>query len=332
MMRALVHGSSVSRDVLAMLAGSGFELAHQTSRQSLLSLHGTIPELETLVDMSRLESRAQRRALVGTLRGDLLERFEQRRAISDILVWDLADEALGVFEHQGRYVTRTPEVVLSALDGTLARSARHIPFGAQEHFDRWTEAVKLWAHSIETAGFAERAVLVASSWATTTEDGAHVPPYGGVDPATYTAVLPYYVESARAALPTLTVIGQEQPMIAARGVRPPLPFRYSSNSNHLLATELHSIVFGPEGSFPPPFPRVERIARDEFAVHAAPTWADEFALYVTDASGVVKKHPYQRSPDFRVVGLEPETYRFRVFHKAGDRRTAVYSAPEKVSG
>lgn len=331
-MRAFIHGSCVSRDLLAMLAGHGFELTHYSPRQSLIPLLGTIKGLTRYVDASRLTSRFQRRAVEGTLNADLLDQLDRHRTVSDMVLWDITDERLGVYAHNDTFVTRTVELISVGLDAALSQSARHIAFGSDEHFTLWSRALERWAGKIEESKLDDRIVLLAPRWASKFEDGTPTPDSFGLDAQTFESLSADYYAQAQHVLPKMRIVGREVPAFAStRHQWGPAPFHFSDETNHALAAVLYEIGYDPSSEFPPPLPTVVQTSENEFFVHSSTSWADEYALYVANKQGIVQKFPYQDSPEFRVTVEQTGTYRFRLFHKKDELRSVVYSEPMRVS-
>lgn len=335
-MRVFIHGSCVARDLLTVLTGHGFELSFYSPRQSLIPLLGHVQGLEAHLDATRLTSRFQRRALEGTLDADLLQQLDQHASSTDMVLWDLTDERLGVYEYGGAYMTRSLELISSGLDDVLAQHARHIPFGDDEHFGLWTRALQRWAESLESRGLADRVVLLAPSWASTSADGREIRPSYGLSAERHTKLAQRYYDAALATVPNLRVVGRATETFGSYEHQwGPAPFHYSEATNLAFAEDLHRLVFTVEQGFPPPFPTVLVGNGGEVVVHTARSWAEHFALRVRSKSGVVENYPYQQEPQFVVRVSEPGTYLFRVFHRRGDARIGVSSGAcrvTKVSG
>jgi hypothetical protein len=332
-MRVFIHGSCVSRDLLTLLQNDGFELSFYSPRQSLIPLLGHVQGLETHLDATKLTSRFQRRALEGTLEADLLQQLEQHASSTDMVLWDLTDERLGVYEYGGAYMTRSLELISSGLDDVLAQHARHIPFGDDEHFGLWSRALQEWAASLETRGLADRVVLLAPRWASTAEDGRSIPPSYGVSTERHTELAQRYYDAARATVPGLRVVGAATETYGSYEHQwGPAPFHYSEATNRVFAEELHRLVFTAEQQFPPPFPTVLFRNGGEVVIHTARSWADDIALHVRNERHIVEKHPYQQEDRFRVRLPEAGTYQFRVFHRSGELRVGVSSAMYQVPG
>ena len=138
-MRVFIHGSCVSRDLLTVLEQHGHSVSFYSPRQSLIGLLRAVDRLASLADATTLTSRFQQRVLDGTLRSDLTTQLATHAESTDVLMWDLVDERLGVYavpdavgQHSG-YVTRTLELITSGVDATVAETGRLIAFGTDEH-------------------------------------------------------------------------------------------------------------------------------------------------------------------------------------------------------
>jgi hypothetical protein len=332
-MRSFVLGSALARETSGWLAAHRFETAHSSLGQSLLSILGTIPGLEGHADHSRLSTRAQRRALVGTLRGDAIEQVERQRYETDLLLWDITHELQGVYEHSGGYVTRTPELVRTGLDAVLAASARHVAFGTDEHFHLWQLALNEWAKKSAALGLGTRTVLLAPRWQGQFDHGKRLDTIAGISSADLDAVMWHYVQAATRTVEGVHLVGTDVQAIASHArTTEASAFVFVDATSQALAKEVHRLVTNDGAEFPPPLPRVERFGATGFVVHATDDaqGSSEFALYVTSREGVREKLPYQSAPTFHVTIDEPGTYRFRLFYKRPHGRVAVYSGPLKV--
>jgi hypothetical protein len=325
-MRVFIHGSCVSRDLLTLLQDDGFELSFYSPRQSLIPLIGHVHGLGAHLDATKLTSRFQRRALEGTLDADLLQQLEQHAPSTDMVLWDLTDERLGVYEYGGAYMTRSLELISSGIDDVLTQHARHIPFGGDEHFGLWSRALQRWAESLESRGLADRVVLLAPRWAATTEDRRSIPPSYGVSAERHTELAQRYYDAARAAVPNVRIVGRDAKTYGSYEHHwGPAPFHFAESTNAALASVVRDLAFDAAYGFPPPLPDVIQASDGGFTVSTSKGWGEHVALDVIRGREVVHKFPYQTAREFRFSISEPGTYRFKVYHRAGDVRLAAYS-------
>lgn len=195
-----VYGSCVTRDTFSTLPTAEFTLRGYVARQSLIS--ATAGDAGPL-DLSGLESKFQRRMLAGDVAGDLGERLSAQSKAIDLLLWDLADERLGVLvAPDGRTVTRTVEAIKTGLphvrDWTL------VEFGSDEHFTRWAAALRLFCTQLDALGLTTRTALLAIPWATATDAGQPAPDSFGIGSADANArYRRYYREAESVGFPVL---------------------------------------------------------------------------------------------------------------------------------
>ncbi|MFE4465517.1 DUF6270 domain-containing protein [Oerskovia sp. NPDC056781] len=329
-MRVFIHGSCVSRDLLTQLSEHGFELNHYSPRQSLIPLLGTVPDLIQALDTSRLTSRFQRRAAEGTITADVARELDHRHANIDMVLWDITDERLGVYEVGQGYVTRTLELVASGLDTSLQSVGRHIAFGTDEHFHLWSQSTRTWADQLRRRGLADRVVLTAPRWATEFTDGTPTPASTGMDASRYEALATRYYEQVARELPSTRFIGRSAPTTSSRDHRwGPSPFHFSDETNYRMATELYGIAFDAQQEFPPPRPSAQKRGDGTVTVSGRKTWGTQFALHVFQDREPVAKFRYQPVPDFS-LDLPPGTYRAKLFHKNETTVLASSSSSFKV--
>ena len=172
--RVTVYGSCVARDTVDLAGAGRFDVVAYIARQSLLSAdHDASHLFPEGVD---IDSEFQRRMMTGDFAGNLQERLVEAAPEMDVLLWDLADERHGVhlFE-DGTVVTRSidnvrhPEVV-SALE-----SARHLPFGTDEHFRLWSARAERMRELLRGLGIFEKTIVLQVPWALITVDGSPTP-------------------------------------------------------------------------------------------------------------------------------------------------------------
>lgn len=64
-----------------------------------------------------------------------------------------------------------------------------------------------------------------------------------------------------------------------------------------------------------PKPWIEAKSNTAVTVHAFPSWAHEYALYIYRHGALVDRKFYQTSPTFELNKLESGTYHVRAFHR-----------------
>jgi hypothetical protein len=329
-MRVFIHGSCVSRDLLPLLSPHEFQLNFYSPRQSLIPLLGHIGGLEEHLNATNLTSRFQRRAIEGTLRADVLDRLKHHHGETDLVLWDLTDERLGVYEFDGRYMTRSLELISSGLDVTLASMARHIAFGTDEHFDLWASALDLWKRSLTRLRLVDRLVLLAPPWATHLNDGSPTPPSFGTHAIEHAFLAERYYALARSTFPKLHFLGHGSETRASQNHQwGPAPFHYDEGTSARLAHALRGLVYEDVAAFPPPRPIVAPVGPRTVEVTVPKTWAESVALYALQGGQVAVRSGYQDGELFRVRLPEPGEYVFRAFHRALGRAVCIDS--ERVS-
>jgi hypothetical protein len=214
--RTFVYGSCVARDTFDRL-GPGFELSGYVARQSLVSALSDpwdrVPDV-----VQTIESPFQRRMQAGDLTSDLLVHLARRTGALDLLLWDLTDERLGFYVlDDGTVVTRSIELLACGLDDELARTARLVPFGTDEHLRRWVAALDELLERLDGLGLTGRLVVLGLPWARRTDDGRDVAPSFGVTAREGNRRLrPYHAALRR----------REVPMVSMR------PWRVRASSSH----------------------------------------------------------------------------------------------------
>jgi hypothetical protein len=171
--RVLIYGSCVSRDTFEFLDPSRYSLLRYIARQSLISAFS--PADVDDLDLGALSSPFQRRMVLGDIAGSLAQDLFDLGDRTDLILWDLCDERLGVYRHtSGAVVTRSVELVRSGAELRFA-TWEHIPFGTDDHFALWDEALSRFVVLLEEATLARKVLLLAVPWAARTGRGAATP-------------------------------------------------------------------------------------------------------------------------------------------------------------
>lgn len=172
--RVTVYGSCVARDTVDLAGSDRFDVIAYIARQSLLSADQDATV--RFPDDAQIDSAFQRRMMTGDFAGDLDARLTEAADETDVLLWDLADERHGVHVFDdGGVVTRSIDLVrvpevLSAVQG-----ARHVPFGADEHFELWAPRAEQLRDKLVELELFEKSLVLQVPWALVTVDGRRTP-------------------------------------------------------------------------------------------------------------------------------------------------------------
>ena len=171
--RVAIYGSCVSRDTLATMDADRYQVTSYIARQSLLSA-GWDASAHFPSEFTALNE-FQRRNIVTDLRGALLSTLPDPSS-TDLLVWDLVDERHGVYVFpDGSVATRSIDLLMVDELVEATKPARHLPFGNDEHFARWSGAASMFVHALATLGWGDRMLVVAVPWALTNDAGDPTP-------------------------------------------------------------------------------------------------------------------------------------------------------------
>ena len=148
MTNIFIFGSCVARDTAASL-GDGWKITRYIARQSMLSTAHGAANVEGEVE---LESSFQVRCVESDIAGDALEVLRASAASVDVVLLDIMDERLGVYEINGAYVTKTWELEKSGLLQNQPHIVELVPFGSDEHFALWRGAATRVADEVLAVG------------------------------------------------------------------------------------------------------------------------------------------------------------------------------------
>lgn len=342
-LRLVLYGSCVSRDTIDSFVPDAIDLVGYVARQGLASAFG--PAAPTPPEVDRLSSAFQRRMLTGDAASDLVARLDQVSGRTDLVVWDLTDERLGVHElAAGGLRTDSVELRGARAAGRPA-DERHIAFGSPEHLDRFATALSGWRDALVERDLLDRTCLLAPDWASATAQGGEVPPSFEVSSHQANALLPAYLALVDERL-GVPVIGRDHEPFADPAHRWGLaPFHYDDATYTVLAdgiaafaasrglpteglSERRRLPAVNEGDGDPE--RDDSLPRAAISSRAPGSLSVElFGGDLVSASFQLYRgaervhHTHQmRTRSHTVTGLAPGSYRFRVIvvGETGERR------------
>jgi hypothetical protein len=318
--RALIHGSCVSRDTYSRLPAGRFTLVDYVARQSLITAAAPGPDALRYYFEDVLTSRFQRRVTRGSLLGDLGDRIRAVAESIDVLLWDITDERLGVYAMpEGGFTTRTVELIASGADSQVARHGRLIEFGTDEHFALWARATTRWLEALREMRLDERVLLLRAPWAEVSDSGADSPSSFGVRAADFNTAANRYYQFVAETAPGVTVVSPRAPVRSSPdNIWGDAPFHYDEPSYEALALAVTTGVDDPDSALAVPQPVVMETSARSVLVTTAMTWGAAFALHVTRGGDRIVRLPYQRHPTFTVDLPGAGRYGFRVFHRSAD--------------
>lgn len=163
--RITVYGSCVARDAASEMENRGWSVERYIARQSLISA-GRPADVGDL-DLSLLASPFARRCFMSDVVGNLEAQLTAVAARTDLLLWDLTDERLGVLETSpGAFLTRSTEAMTAGLYEGL--TARFLELGTAEHLHLWRPALLRFRSLLERLDLTSRTVLLHVPWVTKT--------------------------------------------------------------------------------------------------------------------------------------------------------------------
>lgn len=172
-LKVLIYGSCVSRDTFEGLDRTRFALVEYVARQSLISAFA--PHTFSL-PVPEDTSRFRARMVEGDLSGNMPSVVTRHASDTDAVLWDLADERLGVYVlPDGSVVTRSADTIGTVLDDACARHGRLVEHGTDEHVALFTDALGHWTDLLRAHGLLEKTVVLAPDWAAQATGGAPVP-------------------------------------------------------------------------------------------------------------------------------------------------------------
>lgn len=234
--RVFVMGSCVARDTFGYLDPRVFRLNDYVARTSLASIFSAGGEPP--VDPELLTSAFQRRMLEIDAASSMPALLEELAPTTDLLLWDLTDERLGLLQHPDGRLT-TDSVDVRAVGGQHLDPMGRIPLGSDQHVELFAEGLERWGGLLTQVGLLRRTVLIAPPWADHTLPPGEPPLSFGVDAARGNELFAPYVALARERweFPILGA-GLSDPASPVDHRWGPAPFHYDEHTYVRLAREI----------------------------------------------------------------------------------------------
>ena len=237
--RITVYGSCVARDSARELEKRGWNVQRYVARQSLISA-GRPADAGDL-DLSVLTSPFARRSFLSDMVGNLEAQLTAVAARTDLLLWDLTDERLGVLETApGAFLTCSTEAMTAGLYDDI--TGRHVELGTTEHLHLWRPALHHFSTFLKQLDLMDRTVLIHVPWAMrTASDEPTISSWGQT--ATETNwVMTRYIDLVRQEAGVRILRAPDELVIADDAHRRgPAPFHYVAALYAWLADELEAI-------------------------------------------------------------------------------------------
>lgn len=171
-----IYGGCVTRDAFEHMKDQ-HALVHYVARQSLIS---AASPATTILSVDNLGAGFQNRSVRGDLQSSLHPHITRLAPGTDLFVFDLLSERLGVYRLPGgTYITKSVELAKTGLIATLPRAAVSVPFGTDAHFALWKPAAEALVARLRMTGLLERALLFEVPWTDVTIAGEAVPRFRG---------------------------------------------------------------------------------------------------------------------------------------------------------
>lgn len=165
MRRVFILGGCTSRDAVDHYPEFDLELGFYVARQSLISAFR--PADPASFDIPDDLPSFQRRMFNWDIRGLLPSKLRAQAPETDVIIWDLMIERVGVAKvESGGMVTRNgvPRSATGKLVGSYA-------FGTQAHVRQWLWALDKWVGLLDELGLRDKTVVNATPWASVDKHG-----------------------------------------------------------------------------------------------------------------------------------------------------------------
>lgn len=255
-----LFGSCVARD-LQEIASSRFYRRAYIARQSLIS--ATTPPY-VFEGRAALDSAWQHRMVLGDLESNLLMRLAEVGSRTDLVIWDLTDERLGVQPlGDGSFGTITPDSLRSGILEAFQEAGDPILFGSAEHLELWGRGLSRFVAVLDALGLRQRTYVLAPQWADLDVAGEQIEREGDRAAADWgRAFAPYLQRLARRGI---TVVPLPEALIRTDSEHKwgRAPYHYVDDAYAHWAREIEALVTAIGGKRPlheaPPEPETNSV-------------------------------------------------------------------------
>lgn len=232
-----IYGSCVSRDTVSFCSPNNVTLRRYIARQSLICAFTPSPELD--LDLSALTSEFQKRMVIGDLERTLVTALPLIAKDSDLLLWDLVDERLGIYLFDdGSAITRSLELINSGAEAQIETQANFIAFGTDSHFELWATALEKFIEALDSAALRNHVRLLDVPWATRDTDGQRIRPSMGTEAKKANSLYRRYFDAASRDIKTIAIGEVLEPRGSANHRWGLAPFHYEDRVYRVIAAAL----------------------------------------------------------------------------------------------
>lgn len=267
---AFLYGSCVSRD-LQELSSRRFYRRAYVARQSLISAANPPYVFE---GTSELSSAWQHRMVLGDLASNLLKRLAEDAPRTDLVIWDLTDERMGVQPLSAdSYGTITPDSLRSGILDAFEDQGDPIRFGTAEHLGLWSDAFERFAALLDSLGMTARTFVLEPRWTDRDSDGAGIEPEGGRPVADWARAYRPYMELIRASGIHIATLPSELVLSDPAHAWGTAPYHYVADAYHHWAREIEALLMREGGKRSMhPIPSGLRTGSGSGEIEAEGTW------------------------------------------------------------
>lgn len=244
MTNIFIYGGCVSRDTFEHLKDS-HALVQYVSRQSLISA-ASLPTRK--LRTGHLSSNFQDRAVIGDVNSSLFLLIAAKQANTDVLVFDILSERLGVFRIPGgTYVTKSTELTRTKIINELEKPATTIAFGTDRHFNLWKESAAKFVSVLKRSNLFERSLLIEAPWTEASTSGIDVPRYRGWTAEYANETYARYYSHLRELGFNSICIPPDLAISTDEHKWGPAPYHYTESTYHWLKLEILAFGQGHDG-------------------------------------------------------------------------------------
>lgn len=230
-----LYGSCVSRDLQEQSRHRFYRRAY-VARQSLISAMNPAYVYD---GGHRLDSAWQHRMVQGDLASNLLTRLSEDAPRTDLVIWDLTDERMGVQPlGDGSFGTITPDSLRSGILEAFEEHGGPIRFGTRRHLMLWEEALRRFAAVLDALGLRARTYVLAPQWAAHDVDGKPVEVEGNRSASEWGRAYAPYMRRIEAA--GIAVVELPEELVVTHGAHKwgAAPYHYIDESYRYWAEEI----------------------------------------------------------------------------------------------
>lgn len=236
MNKVFIFGGCTSRDAVDFYPEFDLELGFYVARQSIISAFHPADPRDFIIPTDIPPF--QRRMFEWDIKGLLPRKIREHSDETDLLIWDLMIERVGVSKvESGGLVTRNG--VPRSPHGKLTKS---FEFGTDEHFQQWLRALEKFVNLLNTTSLKEKTVINATPWATVDKEGKPAVSDSSLSPEWFNQSVRRYWDAAERAGIKVAYVEPKDAISDPNHKWGPAYFHYAAHTYHAQLKAIQNVM------------------------------------------------------------------------------------------